>query len=50
LSDKVIGLHLIEQLLSLKRQCMHLLCGIGCGQGHIGRVELLTELFGLSSE
>ena len=50
LSDKGVGLHLVEQLLPLKCQCMHLLCSIGRSQGHIGRVELLTELFGLSSE
>ena len=50
LSDKGVGLHLIEQLLPLKRQCVHLFCGIGRGQGQIGRVELLTKVFGLSSQ
>ena len=50
LRHKVVGLNLVEQLLPLKRECVHLLCGIGGGQGHIGGVELLTELFGLSSE
>ena len=50
LRHKVVGLHLVEQFLPLKRECVHLLCGIGGGQGHIGGVELLTELFGLSSE
>ena len=50
LRDEGIGLHLIEQLLPLERQCVHLFCRICGGQGLIGRVELLTELIGLGSE
>ena len=50
LGHKVIGLHLVEQLLPLERRGAHLLCGLCRGQGLSGGVELLTELIGLGSE
>ena len=50
LSDERVGLHLIEQLLTLERQGLHRLRRIGGGQGLIGGVEPLTELFGLSAQ
>ena len=50
LSDERIGLHLIEQLLALKRQCLHLFRAIGGGHGLIGGVEPLTELFCFSAQ
>ncbi len=50
LGDERIGLHLVEQFLTLERQCAHLFCGVRRGQGLIGGVELLTELIGLGPE
>ena len=49
-SHEGISLHLIEHLLPLKRQRLHLLRRISRGQGLIGGLELLTKLIGFHSK
>ncbi len=47
LHDEPVSLHLIDDLLALKRQCLHLLGGMCGGQGLICGIELLAKLIGL---
>jgi len=47
LSDKGVGLHLVQKLLPLKRQGLHLFPGVGRRQGLVGNLELVSQLLGL---